>query len=352
MPNTAHRTRVRRPNRVVHLSWAIAAALILCVPQDSRAQGGVGGRVIDEQAAPIEGARVELVTAPVRETRTDSNGRFAFTSVAPGAYRLQVRRLGFVALSFEVLVRDSTTAIGDVTMRRVASDLPQVVVRGRWQGIFGFVADSQTQVPLSNAAVHIIGVSSAVRTDTLGGFVVDVKQPGEYVLRLQREGYSPKTITVDVAKDSATEVLATLSLGMADPRKDILWRELDSRTRMRGLNSAVVSAKELSGKGTETLSQALIRSRSFAIKNLRLGSDVCLYVNGEPKPGWTMDAFDVSEILSVEVYGRRGELTNTLAARWPKGQMCGTGTGISPVRLSESERRLQVVSVVIWLKKQ
>jgi hypothetical protein len=159
--------------------------------------------------------------------------------------------------------------------------------------------------------------------------------------------------SVSVLKDSAPELLVALAESNSDDaRTQILWREFDSRTRMRGLNSALVTADELAVIETETTSQALLRSRSFALKNLRLQRDICLYVNGEPKPGWTMDAFDASEILAIEVYGRRGELTNNLGVRWPKGVPCGPSTGVSPQRLSESERRLQVQSVVIWLKKQ
>jgi hypothetical protein len=240
-----------------------------------------------------------------------------------------------------------------VTMRRVVSTLSRIVVRGLWQGIYGTVADSATLKPLANVLIRVISVTSKARTDSIGAFVVDVKQPGHFVLRFESQGYASRVLGVTVAKDSAAEVLITLNPSNAgDARTQILWREFDSRTRMRGLNSALVPADELAAIGTETTSEALLRARSFAIKNLRLHRDICVYVNGEPKPGWTMDAFDVSEILAIEVYGRGGDLTRNLGVRWPRGVPCGPATGSSPIRLSESERRLQVQSVVIWLKKQ
>lgn len=96
-----------------------------------------------------------------------------------------------------------------------------------------------------------------------------------------------------VLKDSAPELLVSLAESSADDgRTQILWREFDSRARMRGLNSAFVMADELAAIGTETTSEALLRSKSFAKRNLRLQRDICYYVNGEPKPGWTMDAFE------------------------------------------------------------
>lgn len=310
------------------------------------------GRVLDAQSAPIAGARVDLLTTPTRTVRTDSGGRFALPAVTAGTHRLQVRQLGFQAVDMTVSMPPRDTAVV-VTMRRVASLLSRIVVRGQWQGIYGTVADSSTLKPLANARIRVIGVSSNVRTDSLGAFVAAVRQPGDYVLRFELEGYASRVLGVTVAKDSAAEVLITLNESSRnDARTQILWREFDSRTSMRGLNSAFVPANELAAIGTETASQALLQAKSFAKRNLRLQGDICLYVNGEPKPGWTMDAFDVSEILAIEVYGRRGDLTNTLGVRWPKGMPCGPAMGTSPIRLSESERRLQVQSVVIWLKKQ
>ena len=331
---------------------SVSVASLCLVAVQAAGQGVLTGRVLDERAAAIPGARVDLQTTTLRTVRTDSTGRFSFAGVPPAQYRLQVRQIGYLPLDTMLSMppRDTTVVF---TLRRVASTLSRIVVRGRWQGIYGTIADSATLKPLPNVLVRVIGVSSSIRTDSLGAFVSDLKQPGDYVLRFELDGYASRALPVTVARDSSAEVLVTLNHGNAnDARTQILWREFDSRTRMRGLNSALVPANELTAIGTETTSEALRRSRSFAIKNLRLQRDICLYVNGEPKPGWTMDAFDASEILAIEVYGRGGELTRNLGARWPKGVACGPQTGSSPIRLSESDRKLQVQAVVIWLKKQ
>jgi hypothetical protein len=315
-------------------------------------QGVLTGRVVNEGATAIPGARVDLLTTAPRSARTDSSGRFTFAGVPAGSYRFQVRQIGYLPLDTTLSMPPRDTSVA-ITLRRAASTLSRIVVRGQWQGVYGIIADSATLKPLPNALVRVIGVSSNIRSDTLGAFAADVKQPGDYVLRFELDGYASRVLGVTVARDSSAEVLVTMSHSTAsDARTQILWREFDSRTKMRGLNSAFVPANDLTTIGTETTSEALLRARSFAIKNLRLQRDICLYVNGEPKPGWTMDAFDVSEILAIEVYGRGGELTRNLAARWPRGVACGPQTGSSPVGLSESQRKLQVQSVVIWLKKQ
>ena len=349
MTNRASSTR----RRLRSVGLMIASGLaILGAPQPAvGAQGVLRGRVLDEQSSPIVGARVDLASGTPRTLRTDFEGRFVLAEMGPNPFRLTVRQVGFqpVDTTLASLANEEVT----IRMRRAVTRLSNVVVRGNWQGIHGSVADSQSLEPLPQAVIRVLGVSAKTRTDSLGAFAVDLERAGTYVVRVERAGYASKVYTVNLGKAVARELLITLAESNADDaRTQNLWREFDSRTRMRGLNSALVTADELSAIGTETTSEALQRAKSFALKNLRLHRDVCLYVNGEPKPGWTLDAFDVSEILAIEVYGRRGELTNNLGVRWPKGVPCGPATGTSPVRLSESERRLQVQSVVIWLKKQ
>ena len=50
--------------------------------------GAVQGQITDEGGNPIEGARVYL--GPSTETRTDSNGEYAFSGVEPGDYEMEV----------------------------------------------------------------------------------------------------------------------------------------------------------------------------------------------------------------------------------------------------------------------
>ena len=54
------------------------------------ATGVVTGRATDASGAPLAGARVvatRTATAAVRETTTDSAGRYVLASLAPGEYR-------------------------------------------------------------------------------------------------------------------------------------------------------------------------------------------------------------------------------------------------------------------------
>ena len=64
----------------------------------SGGNGRLSGMVIDPSGAAVGGANVTLQDengATVAQTSTDSNGNYAFSSLAPGAYRVQTQRQGF-----------------------------------------------------------------------------------------------------------------------------------------------------------------------------------------------------------------------------------------------------------------
>ncbi|HEX8358521.1 MAG TPA: TonB-dependent receptor [Longimicrobium sp.] len=74
------------------------------------AGGSVSGTVVDADGAqPLADAGVALEPrgggAPPRTTRTDAAGRYRFTGVEDGDYRVRVHRLGYRAASVEVVLR-------------------------------------------------------------------------------------------------------------------------------------------------------------------------------------------------------------------------------------------------------
>jgi hypothetical protein len=80
--------------------------------------------------------------------------------------------------------------------------------------IAGTVDDAQTSLPLSGAAVSVVGTALRAGTDRSGGFTLAPVPAGTYRLRVEREGYQPTVSDVLTVSPGAT-VEVTLSIQAA-----------------------------------------------------------------------------------------------------------------------------------------
>jgi hypothetical protein len=93
----------------------LAALVIAAVGSSARAQtpdrpGVVEGRAVTEEGAPLGFALVRLIPLGPRHARsmlTRGDGRFRFTGVAPGSYRLRLERIGFETETSDPLTVES-----------------------------------------------------------------------------------------------------------------------------------------------------------------------------------------------------------------------------------------------------
>src|SRR5689334_14528553 len=97
-------------NAVAFRKLAVITALLFLLfllPVNAFAQGGaeIKGRVTDEHSAIVPGAEVRLRSrAGIRLfARTDENGIYAFSGLAPGDYILEITARGFAVLTPEDL---------------------------------------------------------------------------------------------------------------------------------------------------------------------------------------------------------------------------------------------------------
>jgi clan AA aspartic protease (TIGR02281 family) len=96
---------------------ALAALLFLPTPapaQGSASLGAVMGSVVSQNNVLLEGADVAL--EGFGRTSTDSQGRFTFSGVVPGNYRLNVSKQGFPSYNRAMSVRAGVTERVDVTL--------------------------------------------------------------------------------------------------------------------------------------------------------------------------------------------------------------------------------------------
>ena len=95
--------------------------------------GTVQGDVVDEKGGSVAGATIEaknLSTNYVQSDTTNTDGHFAFLSLAPGRYTLTIKKAGFATIVQEnVNLTVGQTITLPVTMR-ISSVSQQIIVTG------------------------------------------------------------------------------------------------------------------------------------------------------------------------------------------------------------------------------
>lgn len=310
----------------------------------------ISGIIRSEQdRAPLAGATVELSnTQFTRRVRTDEAGRFRFGTLAPGGYRLSVLRLGFAPLTRQVSIADQDADL-DVTLASDARTLNAVVTRANVTAVQGGIGAaglsrnplgerSLTAVP--GALVQVLGSRLETETDSLGRFFLEVGKAGRYLMRVSSPGLVTQVYPVDVPRDKAVDASRLLDSArtMEAERPAYLWKEMDRRIEARGINSAIASGDEVRRYGGG-MTTALKLTPGVASRGLTLTGAECVFVDGIARPNMPLDAIRPEEVEAVEVYGVRGDVTNSLFSSWK---------GKCPVSQTRQTNNNAVIWVVIW----
>jgi iron complex outermembrane receptor protein len=114
----------------VHRVWGTLTVLALWgVQATAQSYGAIEGRVGDSAGAPVVGAIVSLDATPLSIT-TDAAGAFRFRALAPGVYRLRVRRLGYEEAIESLTVPPGGVARVELRLTRAAVEVRGVTVIG------------------------------------------------------------------------------------------------------------------------------------------------------------------------------------------------------------------------------
>lgn len=351
------------------------AFLLLAVATSVAAQAArtVRGVVRDSGAGnPLGGALIDIRSnAERRVDRTDEEGEFRIAGLPAGKYQLSVLRIGFREWRGEIEIGPRDTAM-TIAMAAVPQRLDVFRVRADIGAVYGMVGSLPDLLPVSGVRVQVIGANRSQVTDSTGGFFIPVDPPGIYMVRMTREGYAERMLTIEVPRDRAVDASRLLDPGLAPAKGlDGVFADLDRRLRLKsGASAALVPGSEVRRAGS-SLIDALRASPSFNAKSLRFADSTCVYVNGIPRPGVSPDHFLPEEIESIEVYGAvagyigsrlrgfadgsTGDKTGTLGDRWPRGAPCGSNTGRRFVPMGRSPtgpmQNGTVKFVVVWLRK-
>lgn len=338
--------------RVACAVVAVALALATSVAAAHAQQGSrvIGGYIRNEQdRAPLAGATVELSnTQFTRRVRTDEAGRFRFGTLAPGRYRLSVLRLGFAPLRRDVTIADDDADL-DVTLTPDAATLNAVVTRANVTAVQGGIGaaglsrNANGERPLSavsGARVQVLGSRLETETDSNGRFFLEVGKAGRYLMRITSPGLVPQVYPVDVPKNKAVDASRLLDSArkVEEDRPSYLFKEMDRRVESRGINSAIASGDEVRRYGG-SLTTSLNLTPGVASRGLTFTGGECVFIDGVARKNVALDNIRPEEVEAVEVYGLRGDATNSLVASWPG--TCPAATGRQTIKNA-------VVWVVIW----
>lgn len=289
---------------------------------------------------PLGGAVVEVSRgAASYRARSDERGEFTVRDVPAGRYAVSVLRLGYLPF------RDSLTIAEDMGRLKVVltgnvQELQAIAVRANITAVYGGIGVASRQrnangerelFTAPGASVQVLGSGRTTTTDTGGRFFIELNKPGTYIVRVSAPGLKDEMYPVVVPKNTAVDASRLLDSADAKPRTGYatLVGEMDRRLRIRGLNSAMVSGEELREMGGG-IADALVRSKGMVMRGMQIGSTACVFIDGIPRPNFSIEGIRPEEVAAIELYGPGGDTSGSIAMSWPKGAPCGPNNRRAP----------------------
>jgi hypothetical protein len=146
-------------------------------------------------------------------------------------------------------------------------------------------------------------------------------------LRITATDHRDKVVAVEVEDGKPVDLSILIDTAGPGARiPEMAWLDFNQRQHWLGSRGALIPSEQLLRYGG-SLMDAIAGAPSLVRKGLRFGPTICVFVNGQPKPGLPLDAVPVEQVAAVEVFTVKGDDTNSLATRWPSGAACSE-TGV------------------------
>ena len=88
----------------------------------------ISGKVLDvDDKLPLPGAMIQIV-GENKYTVSDYNGRFELLNINPGTYQVQVKYIGYNAITHEIVVEQGKNNVIDFALKTSGTELNEVVV--------------------------------------------------------------------------------------------------------------------------------------------------------------------------------------------------------------------------------
>lgn len=337
---------------IASLIGLLVRAVAAQVPSTPGGPATLAGVVRDSAGNGLRDVEVLIRGTPFA-ARTNENGEFTISGIAPGTYRAFFRRLGFRSVEYNWLPDPGERTEVSVGLEPIAQNLDPVVVRAdedkrfaAHASIQGIVVDSAGN-PIPEAEVSVIGSGGAGMTRANGGFLFKPLAIGTYVIRVRKFGFAPATLTVELHQDDDREVyirMRSLAAGL-DPvvvyaqsglGKNAAWDDLERRRRWVDASSRIMGPDELrkfAGLGLDDVAKSTLlpttngsaprapaRFRPDAMQaptsTFSMPGDACILLNGTTALQQPLDMYRADEIELLEIYPINTELTGTVSKRF------------------------------------
>jgi carboxypeptidase family protein len=318
-------------SRLRALALVGAVLFLACVDLTAQAPqaGRLTGLVVDQvTGAPIVRARIAVtIRAGAQfETTTDQDGRYTFTGLEPGPYRISVQRVGYATPASDqlpalVVAAGKTLAAYTIALQRTAA------IAGRILDPFGdplqdvIVRAVKRAAGTPPTALHQGDpLAQGVRTNDLGEFRVFGLSPGEYSLLA-----TPQPFSLATAQVAATMQPSTYYPGVIDP--------------------AAAEVLTIAAGQTLTIELRLVAAMTYTV------TGVVLDESGAPMAGLTVTLRGDPQATGVFL-GMRASADTDDTGRFviegvPSGAYFAAGSGFDPVEVRVNERDVDDLSIVV-----
>lgn len=163
----------------------------------------VRGRVVEDGAAPIEGASITLTAGGTTQTATsDANGLFAFESAALGPAHLSVVADGYESVELDSVLEAGSNSEASIPLVR---SQPAGVIRGRVLSFDGRPIAATLEVQAVGDPTPVARAQAGAD----GAFEVEVA-PGRYQVVLSAPGHEPQRRRIQVELGSVVDLSVNL----------------------------------------------------------------------------------------------------------------------------------------------
>jgi protocatechuate 3,4-dioxygenase beta subunit len=226
-------------------AWHEPAGLI---PSEDEPVGALSlrGRVVDDDARPVEGALVMLNAVPSRSVSSAHDGVFRFEGLLPRPYMVQARSGPLVAQAREVRVAAGAAEV-TLVLRRAAA-------------LAAEVRNADDRRPIAGARIEAAGQHDLVATtDSDGNATIEGLGTGRHVIMASATGYA--SLHVPVFHDSRRAAGTRVAL-LLRPGTEVFGRAVDEGGApiegavIQALQPGSASPSEDSGIGDRAVTDA------------------------------------------------------------------------------------------------